>query len=115
MLASFHNSADLERSNKKGLTALQLSVRSGHLAVAEELLRRGARPNVVTKAGLCLRCLAQSEGHNYLTVRFLTGASVACTCINDRLACDSSKHDVHGHSVFTYSTGGGSLPSSCRR
>lgn len=102
MLASFHNSADLERSNKKGLTALQLSVRSGHLAVAEELLRRGARPNVLTKAGLCLRCLAQSEGHNYLTVRFLTAASVAFTDINGCLARGSSKHKVRVYLVFTY-------------
>lgn len=61
-------SADLERTNKKGLTPLQLSVRSGHLGVAEELLKRGARPNVTTKAGLCLRCLAGTTGHSYLAV-----------------------------------------------
>ncbi|CAN0583421.1 unnamed protein product, partial [Ectocarpus sp. 12 AP-2014] len=44
-------SADLERTNNKGLTPLQLAVRSGHLGVTEELLIRGARPNVTTKAG----------------------------------------------------------------
>lgn len=61
-------SADLERTNNKGLTPLQLAVRSGHLGVTEELLSRGARPNVTTKAGLCLRCLANSMGHGYLAV-----------------------------------------------
>lgn len=67
-LRHFFVSADLERTNKKGLTPLQLSVRSGHLGVAEELLKRGARPNVTTKAGLCLRCLAGTTGHGYLAV-----------------------------------------------
>lgn len=60
--------ADLEHTNKKGLTPLQLAVRSGHLGVTEELLTRGARPNVKSKAGLCLRCLASSMGHGYLVV-----------------------------------------------
>lgn len=62
------NSADLENTNKKGLTPLQLAVRAGHLGVTEELLTRGARPNVKSKAGLCLRCLADSMGHGYLVV-----------------------------------------------
>lgn len=61
-------SADLERTNKKGFTPLQLAVRSGHLGVAEEVLRRGARSDVITKAGLCLRCLANSTDHGYLAV-----------------------------------------------
>lgn len=60
--------ADLEHTNKKGLTPLQLAVRSGNLGVTEELLTRGARPNVKSKAGLCLRCLASSMGHGYLVV-----------------------------------------------
>lgn len=61
-------SADLERRNKKGMTPLQLGVRSGHLDVTEELLTRGARSNVITKSGLCLCCLANSSGHGYLEV-----------------------------------------------
>eukprot|EP00752_Nemacystus_decipiens_P002890 g2689.t1 len=77
--------ADLEHTNKKGLTPLQLAVRAGHLGVTEELLTRGARPNVKSKAGLCLRCLASSMGHDYL-VDWLFAMGVAdgedggCAC-----------------------------------
>ncbi|CAM9443719.1 unnamed protein product [Discosporangium mesarthrocarpum] len=41
--------ADLEQANKKGMTPLQLAVRSGHLAVVEELLARGANPGGVLR------------------------------------------------------------------
>ncbi|CAM9181388.1 unnamed protein product [Ectocarpus sp. 12 AP-2014] len=77
--------ADLERTNNKGLTPLQLAVRSGHLGVTEELLIRGARPNVTTKAGLCLRCLANSMGHGYLAdwlfaMGVADGVDGGCAC-----------------------------------
>lgn len=89
-------SADLEHTNKKGLTPLQLAVRAGHLGVTEELLTRGARPNVKSKAGLCLRCLAGSMGHGYLVV---STAHIELT-------------DVHRARWFTFaSSADGSLSS----
>lgn len=78
------NSAELEHTNKKGLTPLQLAVRAGHLGVTEELLTRGARPNVKSKAGLCLRCVASSMGHGYLVV------STVCIRETIWLCCCSS-------------------------
>ncbi|CAM9154846.1 unnamed protein product [Pylaiella littoralis] len=87
--------ADLERTNKKGLTPLQLAVRSGHLGVTEELLIRGARPNIISKAGLCLRCLASSAGHGYLA-DWLFAMGVA-DGVDGGCACSGSAKDPGGN------------------